>query len=176
LNKAGAQERGFRAACRWLGQGLLSLPTFAVLALIAGWSYLVYWAVTLPAEDLEGVHFFKNWVNDLGHAPLFGLWVLWMLPLLTRRGSWVVVGPKAWCGLLSLAAAGGAATEWLQGSIAGRTASWGDVLTDVVGVASVLWVAGYLGRSDATEEGTRSRLIRALLACCAAALLATLTV
>ena len=64
----------------------------------------------------------------------------------------------------------------LQGTIVGRTESWGDVLTDVLGVASVLWVAGYLGRPDATEEGTRSRLMRALLACCASALLATLTV
>ena len=176
MNDTGAPERGFRAACRWLGQGLLSLPTVAVLFLIAGWSYLMYWAVTLPAEDLEGVHYFKNWVNDLGHAPLFGLWVLWMLPLLARREGWVVLGAKAWCGFLSLAVAGGAATEWLQGSIAGRTASWGDGLTDVGGVASVLWVAGYLGRVDATEEGTRSRLMRALLACCASALLATLTV
>jgi hypothetical protein len=99
-----------------------------------------------------------------------------MLPLLPRRGSWVVIGPKVWFGFLSLGLAGGALTEFLQSSIPGRTASTGDVVTDVVGVASVLWVAGYLGESDATEEGTRSRLVRALLACCASALLATLTI
>jgi len=136
----------------------------------------MYWAVTLPSEELEGVHYFKSFVNDLGHAPLFGLWVLWMLPLLPRRGDWVMFGAKAWLGFLALALAGGAGTEFLQGSIPGRTASWGDVLTDVIGVASVLWVAGYIGSSDATEEGTRSRLLWALLACCASALLATLTV
>ena len=176
MNEAGASERGFRGAGRWLGQGLLSLPTVAVFALIAGWSYLMYWAVTLPAEELEGIPYLKNWVNDLGHAPLFGLWILWMLPLLVRREGWVVLGPREWFAFLTLALAGGAATEWLQDSISGRTASWGDVVTDVVGAASVLWIAGYLGRSDATEEGTRSRLVRALIACGASALLATLTV
>ena len=176
MSELGAPERGFRASLRWLGQGLLGLPHVALLGLIAGWSYLIYWAVTLPSRDLEGVHYLKSIVNDLGHAPLFGLWVLWMLPLLPRRGDWVVFGPKAWIGFLTLALAGGALTEFLQSSIPGRTASTGDVVTDVVGVASVLWIAGYLGESGATEEGTRSRLVRALLACCASALLATLTV
>jgi hypothetical protein len=176
LSELGAPERGFRASLRWLGQGLLGLPHVALLGLIAGWSYLIYWAVTLPSRDLEGVHYLKSIVNDLGHAPLFGLWVLWMLPLLPRRGDWVAFGARAWFGFLSLALAGGAATEFLQSSIPGRTASGWDVVTDVVGAASVLWVAGYIGRPDATEEGTRSRLMRALLACCASALLATLSV
>ncbi len=175
MSELGAPQRGFRAALRWLAQGLLSLPTTAALALIAGWSYLMYWAVTLPGEDIESVNNLKNFVNNLGHAPLFGLWVLWMLPLLPRRGDWVAFGPKAWLGFLSLALAGGAATEYLQASIPGRSASGWDVATDVVGVASVLWVAGYLGGPDATEEGTRSRLMRALLACCVFALLATLS-
>lgn len=176
MSDQGALERGFRASLRWLAQGLLSLPVVAVLILIACWSYLMYWAMTLPSEDLDTVNYLKNWVNDLGHAPLFGLWILWMLPLLPRRGDWVALEAKAWVGFLLLALAGGTFSEWLQGSIEGRTAAWGDVVTDIVGVASVLWVAGYLGESSATEEGTRSRLLRALLACCAAALLATLTV
>ena len=105
MSELGAPQRGFRAALRWLAQGLLSLPTTAALALIAGWSYLMYWAVTLPGEDIESVNNLKNFVNDLGHAPLFGLWVLWMLPLLPRRGDWVAFGPKAWFGFLSLALA-----------------------------------------------------------------------
>ncbi|MCH2105992.1 MAG: VanZ family protein [Planctomycetes bacterium] len=176
MSESVAPERGFRAALRWLGQGLLSLPTTAALALVLGWSYLMYWAVTLPSEELEGVYYLKSFVNDLGHAPLFGLWILWMLPLLPRRGDWVVLGSKAWLALITLALLGGAGTEYLQGSIPGRTASWADVLTDVVGAASVLWVASYLGTPDATEEGTRSRLTRGLLACCASALLATFTV
>ena len=46
----------------------------------------------------------------------------------------------------------------------------------LVGIASVLWIASYLGGDVASEEGTRSRLMRALFACSAAALLATLTV
>ena len=176
MSESVAPERGFRAALRWLGQGLLSLPTAATLALILGWTYLMYWAVTLPSEELEGVNYLKNFVNDLGHAPLFGLWILWMLPLLPRRAGWAVLGGKAWLALITLALLGGAGTEHLQGSIPGRTASWADVVTDVVGAACVLWVASYLGRPDATEEGTRSRLTRGLLACCASALLATLTV
>jgi len=169
-------ERGFRAALQRLGLGLLSLPSAAIVSLIAGWSYLMYWALTMPSEELDSINYLKSWVNDLGHAPLFGLWVLWMLPLLRRSGDWIEVGPRAWAGFLSLALAGGAASEWLQGTITGRTAAWGDVVTDVVGVASVLWIASYLGTSGASEAGTRSRLVRALLACGTAALLATLTV
>ena len=176
MSSSVAPERGFRAALRWLGQGLLSLPTAATLSLGLGWSYLMYWAVTLPSEELEGVNYLKNFVNDLGHAPLFGLWVLWMLPLLPRKEGWVSLGPRAWTVLLGVALVGGAGTELLQGSIPGRTASWADVLTDVIGAASVLWVATYLGSPDATEAGTRSRLTRGFLACCASALLATLSV
>jgi len=176
LSDAKAPERGFRAALCWLGQGLLSLPRAAVVALITGWSYLMYWALTLPARDLDGVNYLKDWVNNLGHAPLFGLWVLWMLPLLPRRGDWAALGKRVWVGLLSLTLVSGALSEWVQSTVPGRSAAWGDVVTDVVGVASVLWVAGYLGRTDANEEGTRSRLMWALLMCCATALLATLTV
>ena len=170
-----AKERGFMPTLRWLGQRLLSLPTAAVVALFGGWSYLIYEALTFPSRDLDGINHFKDWVNNLGHAFLFGLWVLWMLPLLPRRGGWAALGKGAWTALLAVTLAGGAATECLQSRLPSRSASWADVVTDVVGAACVLWIAGYLGEAEASEEGTRSRLLRALLACCAAALLATLT-
>lgn len=169
-------ERGFLTALRWLGQGLLSLPQMAVIGVIAGWTYLMHWALTLPSEEFGDINYLRNWVGDLGHAPLFGLWVLWMLPLLPRRGGWVRVRSLAWAGFLALGLVGGIWSEWLQGTIPGRTAAWGDVVTDLVGIASVLWIASYLGGDVASEEGTRSRLMRALFACSAAALLATLTV
>ena len=54
MSDPGAPERGFRAALRWLGHGLLSLPPSAVVVLVAGWSYLMYWAMTLPGEAFDG--------------------------------------------------------------------------------------------------------------------------
>ena len=35
------------------------------VALIAGWSYLMYWAVTLPNEQEEGIHYLKSFVKEL---------------------------------------------------------------------------------------------------------------
>ena len=104
----------------------------------------MYWALTLPARDLDGVNHLKDWVNNLGHAPLFGLWVLWMLPLLPRRGDWAALGKRVWVGLLSLTLVGGALSEWVQSGVPGRSAAWGDVVTDVVGVACALDPDGIL--------------------------------
>ena len=169
-------ERGFMPAFRRLGQGLLSLPRVAVLGLFLSWSYLMLWAMTLPSQDLEGINYMNSWVSDLGHAPLFGLWVLCMLPLLPRSGGWVVLGKRAWTALLTMTLAFGVTSEWLQSSIPGRHAAWGDVVTDLVGATCVLWVVSYLGSPGASEAGTRSRLLWGVVACCAAALLATLSV
>lgn len=176
MTKGDAIERGFMPALRRLGQGLLSLPRVAVLGLLLGWSYLMLWALTLPSEKLEGINYLKSWVSDLGHAPLFGVWVLCMVPLLPRRFEWVLLGKRAWAALLALTLAFGVTSEWLQSSIPGRTAAWGDVVTDLVGAICVLWVVGYLGDPEASEAGTRSRLLWGVVACCAAALLATLSV
>ncbi len=176
MSEGAALERGFMPALRRLGQGFLSLPRLAVLGLLLGWSYLMLWAMTLPSQDLEGINYLRSWTSDLGHAPLFGIWVLCMLPFLPRSGGWVVLGKRAWTALLTMTLAFGVTSEWLQSSIPGRHAAWGDVVTDLVGATCVLWVVSYLGSPGASEVGTRSRLLRGVVACCAAALLATLSV
>ncbi len=176
MSEGAALERGFMPALRRLGQGLLSLPRLAVLGLLLGWSYLMLWAMTLPSQDLEGINYLRSWMSDLGHAPLFGIWVLCMLPFLPRSGGWVVLGKRAWTALLTMTLAFGVTSEWLQSSIPGRHAAWGDVVTDLVGATCVLWVVSYLGSPGASEAGTRSRLLWGVVACCAAALLATLSV
>jgi hypothetical protein len=176
MTASDVNERGFKPALTRFGQGLLSLPRLAVVTLLCGWSYLMLWAMTLPSQSAEGINYFKSWVNDLGHAPLFGIWVLCMIPLLPRRAEWVVLGKGAWTALLAMTLAFGVTSEWLQSSIPGRTAAWGDVVTDLVGATCVLWVVSYLGSPGVSEAGTRSRLLRGVVACCAAALLATLSV
>lgn len=176
MSEGAALERGFMPALCRFGQGLLSLPRGAVVALLLGWSYLMLWAMTLPSQPAEGINYLRNWVSDLGHAPLFGLWVLCMVPFLPRNGEWVVLGKRAWAVLLSMTLAFGVTSEWLQSSIPGRVAAWGDVVTDLVGAICVLWVVSYLGSPGASESGTRSRLLWGVVACCAAALLATLSI
>ena len=176
MSEGAALERGFMPALCRFGQGLLSLPRGAVVALLLSWSYLMLWAMTLPSQPAVGINHFKSWVSDLGHAPLFGIWVLCMIPLLPRSGGWVVLGKRAWTALLTMTLAFGVTSEWLQSSIPGRHAAWGDVVTDLVGATCVLWIVSYLGSPGASEAGTRSRLLRGVVACCAAALLATLSV
>ena len=63
--------------------------------------------------------------------------------------------------------------EWHQSHVPGRDASALDVLTDVTGVACVVWIVAFLGREDATERGLRARFALGLGLCLVAALAST---
>jgi VanZ family protein len=70
--------------------------------------------------------------DKAAHFIAFGL-ILWSLGVLFRRL------PRTWAALLAIAL--GAAIEVVQGYV-GRDPSWGDLLADVLGVATALliWV------------------------------------
>lgn len=68
--------------------------------------------------------------DKAAHFMAFGL-ILWSLGVLFRRL------PRTWAALLAIAL--GAAVEVIQGHI-GRDPSWGDLLADVLGVATALLI------------------------------------
>ncbi|MDP3368645.1 MAG: VanZ family protein [Brevundimonas sp.] len=78
-----------------------------------------------PGGVIEGM----EWVWDkAAHFVAFGL-ILWSLGVLFRRL------PRTWAALLAVAI--GAAVEVIQ-RFTGRDPSWGDLLADVLGVATAL--------------------------------------
>ncbi len=68
--------------------------------------------------------------DKAAHFIAFGL-ILWSLGVLFRRL------PRTWAALLAIAL--GAAVEVVQGYV-GRDPSWGDLLADVLGVATALLI------------------------------------
>jgi hypothetical protein len=166
-------SRGLTGGLRGLGRLLLGQPRALAWIPPAAWAGLIWWLSSRPAQldEARGQGWALLW--NMAHAPAFGVLALLLLPLAPRRGNWVRLG-RLELGLIGgLALAYGLLDEWHQSRVPGRDASLLDVLTDAVGAACVLWVAGYLAREDAGEGGLAGRLVAGLGLCFAAAWLAT---
>jgi hypothetical protein len=169
-------------ALRALGAMLLSMPRAHAFAPIALWTVLIY---TLSSLSAEGIVSFGRgtFLVNLGHAPLFGLLGVWFALALPRerlrrgageRAGWPRTAGGARTAVLAATAAWGVADELHQHLAGnGRDFSLFDVVTDVVGAACVLAVIDYAGRDGATDAGLLRRLALGVLACLAAAALAT---
>lgn len=137
------------------------------------WGGLIWWLSSRTPEGIPGAGRVWPLVWNLGHAVLFGLLALLLLPLAPREDGGARLGRR------ELAAAGLAAVlyglvdEWRQAGVPGRDASALDLVTDAVGVACVLWIAAYRARGDAGEAGLRRRLLACAGLCLAAAGLAS---
>jgi len=168
----GVWLRGLRSVGRALG----AVPRLAVGLLLAAWS-LAIWNLSDRDIDLGPDSFWKSWLGNTAHAPLFGLWGLLLAATVAARpvpARWPDLGmPRRWL-VLAGTLLFGLLDEWHQSHVPGREASLGDVSTDLVAVGCVLWVAAYLGRAEAEERGVRRRLLLGVTACLAAALLASL--
>jgi hypothetical protein len=169
-------------ALRALGALLLSLPRAQAFAPIVLWSALIY---TLSSLSAEGIVSFGRgtFLVNLGHAPLFGLLGMWFALALPReqlrregdeRSGWPRIVGAGRAAVLAATAVWGVADELHQHLAGnGRDFSLLDVVTDVVGAACVLAVIDYAGRDGATDGGLLGRLGLGVLACLAAAALAT---
>jgi len=169
----GPATRALRAA----GSFLLRVPAALAGLLVLGWAGLI-WALSAHAAPTPvGPSWVWELVSNLAHAPLFGILGLFLTAVCLRP-----VKPGAWppfrstrVGLvLALVVGYGALDEWHQSRTPGRDSSPFDVLTDLAGVGSVLWIISYLGRRDAREGGLWLRLGLCVLACVLAAALASL--
>jgi len=110
---------------------------------------------------------------NAAHAPLFGILGLWLAALLLpEEGGWARVTPGAALLVLGLVGLYGALDEWHQSFVPGRKSSSLDLMTDLVGGASMLWIVAYLGSPSRTEGGLLGRLALGTLLCLGAAALA----
>lgn len=159
---------------RSVGQALLWLP-FPLSALPLGsWAWLIWRLSSYEEVDVGPLVPRLPLIGNLAHAFEFGILALFGVLLLPRRAgrpilSRTTLAPLA-CGLVLYAFL----DEWHQSRVPERNASLLDLLTDVVGIASTLAVIAYLERASASPAGLARRLISGVVACVAAAGLATL--
>jgi hypothetical protein len=152
--------------------GRLSRISSPILA--CAWYGLIYVLSSGPTGSRIGP-ISGSWMLNTGHSLLFGLLALWIVLGLPRAGGWPVVKPASVAFVLGLVLILGALDELHQGSVAGRSMSAADVLTDLTGATCVLWICAYSGSAAAGERGLRTRLGLAIAACFAAGAVATLS-
>ena len=151
---------------------LLAGPPWVWALVTAAWMLLVRRLSEHPAGELPPPLLF-GWLNNLAHAPLFGLLCLWAWLALPRRGGRPPTGRLAVLGLLAFVLLYGVLDEALQARAPGRDPSAFDVLTDVTGAAAVIAVGRTVLAERTSEDVLRRRLALGFLACLAAAALAT---
>lgn len=159
---------------RALGARLAAAPLAAVWWLAIGWYALIWALSSRPAGPPSGSLAWSV-VSNAVHAPLFGLWAVWLALLAPRRtGEWPAPSPTARAALLGVVALGGLVDEFHQHLwTAGRDFSVLDVASDLVGAAIALHMVEYLGSPRASRSGVFARLGFAALASLAAGALAT---
>lgn len=165
--------RGWLACLRAVAAGLVRLPRPLAPLLVAGWMALI-WSLSSSSRLVDGGFLVPPLVGNLAHAPVFGLLALWALLLVPRRGSGLALTRARVLFVVAFVVAYAITDELHQGFVPGRHSSPFDVLTDTVGAAAVLWTASHVNAPGASEAGVRRRLLLGLLACFAAAALATL--
>lgn len=166
-------DRGWLAHLRLAGAGLVRLPRPLVPLLVFGWMAGI-WSLSSSSRLVDGGFLVPPLIGNLAHAPAFGLLALWTVLLSPREGSRLVLARAGLLAAFALALGYAIVDEVHQGFVPGRRSSPFDVLTDAVGAAAVLWTVSYVNASAAAEAGVRRRLLLGLLACVAAAALATL--
>lgn len=167
-------------ALRRFGALLAGLPRgLGVVAALAWMGFL--WWLSSDTRDTGLNLGLGGFVPNLGHAPLYAtLAVCWLIAWPRERPAHLGHRPWArlsWISAATLAAlalAYGVVDEWHQASVPGRDASPADLLTDLAGAGSTVLIARYAGSAGATEGGLWRRLALGVLACLAAAGLATL--
>jgi hypothetical protein len=171
----------FLSWVRRLGALGLALPRRFWALVTVGWAGLIWFLSTHEGSTGEG-GLFMSWLGNLAHAPLFGLLGLWLALAGPRvePGDAAGASPRRWARLalvdqrlvLVAVVVWGFLDELHQSFVPGRDASVFDLVTDGVGVLSVLAVAAAAGSAATTERGMRLRLGVAFVACSLAGLVA----
>jgi hypothetical protein len=165
---------------RRLGVFLAGAPRALGFAAAAGWMGFLWW-LSSDTRDTGLNLGLGGFLPNLGHAPLYAmLAVCWLIAWPRERPAHL--GERPWSrltlasalALTALPVAYGVVDEWHQASVPGRDASPADLLTDLAGAGSTVLVARYAGSAAANEVGLWRRLALGVLACLAAAGLATL--
>ena len=158
---------------RAVGRGLLAIPFPLSLLPVVLWGWLIWYLSAQSEVDPGPLVPRTPLIGNLAHAFEFGMLAFWAVLLLPRRGGWPALSRTHVAGVAVLLLGYAFLDEWHQSRVPERNASLLDLLTDAVGIASVLVVIAYLGRSEASSAGLRRRLLAGLAGCVAAAGLAT---
>src|SRR5690606_20164179 len=75
------------ALLRAVGRALQGLPRSLALLPVGAWMALIWWLSSLSG-DAGPPSILGGFVNNLAHAPLFGLLALWLALLLPRSNGW----------------------------------------------------------------------------------------
>jgi hypothetical protein len=157
-----------------MGTGLQALPRPAGVLLALVWGALIWQLSSLRFGDEPQV-FWRSWLSNCGHAPLFGLLALWCAVALPRARGWPLLS-RGWAAvIMALVLVYGVIDELHQAEVPGRDASPFDLLTDLTGAACTLWLAYHVGQPRATSGSVSLRLVVGLLLCALAGFGATLT-
>lgn len=145
-----------------LARALAATPRPVAMLASVAWMAFVFVLSSGPRELLP-----PGWLSSLatnaGHAAIFGV-----LALLAARAAGT--GPRApWLGF-AVAVFYGAADEWHQSLVPGRTASLADLATDAVGAAGALWIVAAVPG----DAKVRRRLLITAVTVIAAASVATI--
>lgn len=154
------------------GRALLCVPRPLALVPVLSWMGLIWWLSSLSSAE-GPPSWTGGFITNLAHAPLFGLLALWLILLLPREQGWPRLDARGIGLVLGFVLAYAVLDELHQARSPGRSPSPYDVLTDGVGAACVLWIAGYLRTPGAGERGLLWRLAVGVLLCLVAAALAT---
>lgn len=158
---------------RRLGELLQRLPRALGLLAALVWALVIWKLSDQPSDDSPPV-FWKSWLWNCGHAPLFGFLAFWGVAALPRERGWPRISIPAGLTILALVLGYGIVDEVHQASSPGRAASAFDVATDLVGAACTIWIAAYLGRDGANARGLHLRLAGGLGLCALFGLVSTL--
>ena len=157
---------------RAVGVALLGARRSLLVAWVLVWMGLI-WTLSSREPSGEPSPLVLSWLSNCGHAPLFGLLALWVVPLLDRGRAWVRLDARRLALVLAGVLAYAVVDELHQSTVPGRDATPWDVLTDMTGAACTLWVVAYVGREGASERGLWRRLAAGVLLCGIAGGLAT---
>lgn len=161
--------RGLRS----IGAALQRLPRAACWTLVVAWFGLIFWFSSMPGAKVPSSPLWSV-ISNLAHAPLFGLFAMWMILLVPRAGGWPELSlPRVRAVLIAIALCGVFDELHQNFFTTGRDMSVFDIGTDLAGASAVLAVVRYAGNISSNFRGLALRVGIGLLACVACATAAT---
>lgn len=153
---------------RVVGGFLVRIPWPLVAVMWLGWGAVIFDLSSQRRPVATQKSALWEFLSNLAHAPLFGLFALLAAALFLREpgGGWPRWRPLRGLLVVACTLLYGVADEFHQSTVPGRDASPLDVLTDVVAALMVVWVIAALERGEAL---VRRRLVLGVVLCCLAA-------
>lgn len=173
--EARARDAGGRLARALLRLGwtLQRIPRGAAVALVFAWGLLIWYASSRSAPTIGPPGRWGEVLSNLGHAPEYGVLVVWLALALPRRDGWPALEARSVWFILAVALLYAVSDEVHQSFTPDRDASAFDVLTDFVGANATLACIVAAGGARASSKELWKRLVLGFLACVLAAALAT---